>query len=136
MARIMCIDYGTKKCGIAATDTLQIAVHGLNTLPNAELWPFLEKYLTDESVEKIVIGHPRHADGNEVSFMNQIVGLQRKIKKFMPAIEVVLHDEAFSSVKAKQVIMNSGIGQQKRKDKTLVDKIAAILILQDYLGHY
>ena len=136
MARIMGIDYGTKRCGVAATDILQIAVHGLETLPSAELWPFLEKYLNTEQVEKIVIGHPTHADGNEVSFMNQIIGLQRKIKKFKPEIEVVLHDEAFSSAKAKQVILNSGVGQNKRKDKSLVDKIAAILILQDYLKHY
>lgn len=135
MARIVCIDYGTRRCGIAATDILQIAVHGVGTVPSAGLWPFLEEYLKREEVEKIVIGHPVHNDGTEVSFMHQIVGLERKIKKNFPAIETVRHDEAFSSVRAREVILRSGIRQQKRKDKSLVDKIAAVLILQDYLRH-
>ncbi|HQW70684.1 MAG: Holliday junction resolvase RuvX, partial [Saprospiraceae bacterium] len=133
MSRIVGIDYGTKRSGIAATDILQIAVHGVDTVPTGTLWDWLEAYIKKEEVEKIVIGHPTHADGNAVSFMNQIIGLERKIKKTYPHIVVVLHDEAFSSVRAKQVILASGVGQKKRKDKSLVDKVAAILILQDYL---
>ena len=121
--------------GIAATDILQIAVHGVDTVPTGTLWDWLEAYIKKEEVEKIVIGHPTHADGNAVSFMNQIIGLERKIKKTYPHIVVVLHDEAFSSVRAKQVILASGVGQKKRKDKSLVDKVAAILILQDYLRY-
>lgn len=135
MSRIVGIDYGTKRSGIAATDILQIAVHGVDTVPTGTLWDWLEAYIKKEEVEKIVIGHPTHADGNAVSFMNQIIGLERKIKKTYPHIVVVLHDEAFSSVRAKQVILASGVGQKKRKDKSLVDKVAAILILQDYLRH-
>ena len=135
MSRIVGIDYGTKRSGIAATDILQIAVHGVDTEPTGTLWDWLEAYIKKEEVEKIVIGHPTHADGNAVSFMNQIIGLERKIKKTYPHIVVVLHDEAFSSVRAKQVILASGVGQKKRKDKSLVDKVAAILILQDYLRH-
>ncbi len=135
MSRIVGIDYGTKRSGIAATDILQIAVHGIETVPTGTLWDWLESYIKKEEVEKIVIGHPTHSDGNAVSFMNQIIGLERKIKKTYPLIAVVLHDEAFSSARAKQVIMASGVGQKKRKDKSLVDKVAAILILQDYLRH-
>jgi len=135
LSRIVGIDYGTKRSGIAATDILQIAVHGVDTVPTGTLWDWLEAYIKKEEVEKIVIGHPTHADGNAVSFMNQIIGLERKIKKTYPHIVVVLHDEAFSSVRAKQVILASGVGQKKRKDKSLVDKVAAILILQDYLRH-
>ncbi|MBK6373588.1 MAG: Holliday junction resolvase RuvX [Saprospiraceae bacterium] len=135
MSRIVGIDYGTKRSGIAATDILQIAVHGVDTVPTGTLWDWLEAYIKKEEVEKIVIGHPTHADGNAVSFMNQIIGLERKIKKTYPHIVVVLHDEAFSSVRAKQVILASGVGQKKRKDKSLVDKVAAILILQDYLRY-
>ena len=135
MSRIVGIDYGTKRSGIAATDILQIAVHGVDTVPTGTLWDWLEAYIKKEEVEKIVIGHPTHADGNAVSFMNQIIGLERKIKKTYPHIVVVLHDEAFSSARAKQVILASGVGQKKRKDKSLVDKVAAILILQDYLRH-
>ena len=135
LSRIVGIDYGTKRSGIAATDILQIAVHGVDTVPTGTLWDWLEAYIKKEEVEKIVIGHPTHADGNAVSFMNQIIGLERKIKKTYPHIVVVLHDEAFSSARAKQVILASGVGQKKRKDKSLVDKVAAILILQDYLRH-
>ena len=135
MARILGIDYGTKRCGLAATDILQIAVFPVDTVPSGTLWDWLVKYLTTESVEKIVIGHPTHKDGNPVSFMNQIVGLERKLKKTYPDIEIVLHDEAFSSVRAKQAIIDSGAGQKKRKDKSLVDKVAAVLILQDYLKY-
>ncbi len=135
LSRIVGIDYGTKRSGIAATDILQIAVHGVDTVPTGTLWDWLEAYIKKEEVEKIVIGHPTHADGNAVSFMNQIIGLERKIKKTYPHIVVVLHDEAFSSVRAKQVILASGVGQKKRKDKSLVDKVAAILILQDYLRY-
>ena len=135
LSRIVGIDYGTKRSGIAATDILQIAVHGVDTVPTGTLWDWLEAYIKKEEVEKIVIGHPTHADGNAVSFMNQIIGLERKIKKSYPHIVVVVHDEAFSSVRAKQVILASGVGQKKRKDKSLVDKVAAILILQDYLRY-
>ena len=135
LSRIVGIDYGTKRSGIAATDILQIAVHGIDTVPTGTLWDWLEAYIKKEEVEKIVIGHPTHSDGNAVSFMNQIIGLERKLKKTYPHIAVVLHDEAFSSARAKQVILASGVGQKKRKDKSLVDKVAAILILQDYLRY-
>ncbi|HMY85265.1 MAG TPA: Holliday junction resolvase RuvX [Saprospiraceae bacterium] len=135
MGRILCIDYGTKRCGIAATDVLQIAVHAVGTVPSGELWLFLEEYLSKEEVEKIVIGYPTHSDGSEFSFMHQIVGLERKIKKIFPQIELDRHDEAFSSARAKEVIIHSGIRKEKRKDKGLVDKISAVLILQDYLKH-
>ncbi|MCO5277040.1 MAG: Holliday junction resolvase RuvX [Saprospiraceae bacterium] len=136
MARILCIDYGTKRSGIAATDVLQIAVHAIATQPTDGLWAFLAEYFSKEEVEKVVIGHPVHSDGAAVSFMHQIVGLQRKIKKNYPHIEVILHDEAFTSVRAKETIIKMGIPQQKRKDKSLVDKMAAVLILQDYLNHF
>ncbi len=135
MARILGIDYGTKRCGLAATDILQIAVHPVDTVASGELWDWLVCYLGKEDVEKIVIGHPTHKDGNPVSFMNQIIGLERKIKKFFPSVIVVLHDEAFTSARAKQIIIDSGAKQKKRKDKSLVDKIAAVLILQDYLKY-
>ncbi len=136
MARILCIDYGTKRCGIAATDVLQIAVHAVSTQPSDQLWAFLAEYFSKEEVEKVVIGHPVHRDGAPVSFMHQIVGLQRKIKKNYPHIEVILHDEAFTSVRAKETIIKMGVPQQKRKDKSLVDKMAAVIILQDYLNHF
>lgn len=136
MARILGIDYGTKRTGISATDPLQIIVNAVDTVSTNELWEFLEKYLAEEEVEKIVIGEPLTLDGKPAKITPLIVGFTRKLKKQYPGIEVVLHDERFSSVAAKQIILQSGIKKKKRRDKTLVDKVSAVLILQDYLGHH
>ncbi len=136
MARILGIDYGTKRTGIAATDPLQIIVSAVDTVSTQELWAFLETYLAEEEVEKIVIGEPLTLDGEPAKITPLIVGFTRKLKKQYPDIEVVSHDERFSSVAAKKVILQSGIKKKKRRDKTLVDKVSAVLILQDYLGHH
>lgn len=135
MARILGIDYGTKRTGIAATDPLQIIVSPVDTVPTNELWEYLQAYLLREAVEKIVIGEPLTLDGTPAKITPLIVGFKRKIAKAYPHIELVSHDERFSSVAAKQVILQSGAKKKKRRDKSLVDKISAVLILQDYLGH-
>lgn len=136
MARILGIDYGTKRTGISATDPLQIIVSAVGTVPTNDLWDFLEKYLSEEEVEKIVIGEPLTLEGKPAKITPLIVGLTRKLKKHYPNIELDTHDERYSSVAAKQVILQSGIRKKKRRDKSLVDKVSAVLILQDYLGHH
>ena len=133
MSRIMGIDYGTKRTGIAVTDPLQIIASGLTTIHTKELFDFLTNYLAEEEVEKIVVGEPVHKDGNPAQIAHLVVGFVRKLKKKFPQVEVVMHDEFGTSVKAKEIILQSGIKQKKRRDKTLVDKIAAALILEDYL---
>lgn len=133
MARIMGIDYGTKKTGIAVTDSLQIICSGLDTIPTLTLYDFIEKYLETEEVEKIVVGMPLHEDGNPAQIAHLVVGFIRKLRKLYPAIEVVEWDERGSSKAAKEVIFMSGTKKSKRRDKSLVDKIAAALILQDYM---
>lgn len=135
MARILGIDYGTKRTGIAATDPLQIIVNAVDTVATNELWAFLQDYLEREEVEKIVIGEPLTLDGKPAKITPLIVGFKRKIAKAYPHLEIASHDERFSSVAAKQIILQSGIKKKKRRDKSLVDKISAVLILQDYLGH-
>jgi len=135
MARILGIDYGTKKTGLAATDPLQIIVSGLDTIPTSDLFDYLKNYFKTEDVEKIVVGEPLYPDGNPAQIHHLVVGFSRKLKKKFPEIEVVLHDERYTSEAAKQVILKSGIKKKKRRDKSLVDKISAVLILQDYLGH-
>lgn len=129
----MGIDYGTKKTGIAVTDSLQIICSGLDTIPTLTLYDFIKKYLETEEVEKIVVGMPLHEDGNPAQIAHLVVGFIRKLRKLYPAIEVVEWDERGSSKAAKEVILMSGTKKSKRRDKSLVDKIAAALILQDYM---
>jgi putative Holliday junction resolvase len=133
MARIMGIDYGTKRTGIAVTDPLQLIASGLETVATDEVFDFLKEYLEKEEVELIVVGEPLHADGNPAQIAHLVVGFVRKLRKQFPFIEVVTWDERFTSEEAKQIIRESGAGKKKRRDKSLVDRISAALILEDYL---
>ena len=136
MARIIGIDYGTKRVGVAVTDSLQIIVNGLDTVPTSEIFDFLKKHMEEEEVECIVVGEPMHKDGNPAQIAHLVVGFIRKLKKLFPEIKVDTQDERFTSRDAKAIILQSGIKKKKRRnDKELVDKISAVLILQDYLGH-
>lgn len=133
MARILSIDYGTKRTGLAVTDPLQIIPTGLDTVPTAGLEAYLQDYLSREEVETIVVGEPFYPDGNPAQIHHMVVGLARKLRKLFPAVEVVMQDERFTSEEAKSVIRQSGARRKKRQDKGLVDKVSAVLILRDYL---
>lgn len=135
MARILSIDYGSKRCGIAVTDPLQIAVHGLETVEEKKLINYLEEYINKEPVDKIVFGLPTHADGSETYLKEKIDNCIITIKKKLPNIEVDFQDEYLSSSEAKDIIRLSGKNKKARRDKKLVDKVSAILILQRYLKH-
>ncbi len=135
MARILGIDYGTKRTGLAVTDPLQLIVSGLETVPTHTLLDFIKKYCAEEVVEFFVVGEPMHLDGNPGQIMPEIKGFVRKLSKLFPDKPVILHDERFTSEEAKRIILESGTKKKKRRDKSLVDKISAVLILQDYLGH-
>ena len=135
MARILGIDYGTKRVGIATTAPLQIIVNGLTTVPTSEIFDFLQKYIAEEEVECIVVGDPMHEDGSPAQIAHLVVGFIRKIKKLFPEIKVDTQDERFTSQEAKQIILQSGAKKKKRRDKGFVDEVSAVLILQDYLGH-
>lgn len=135
MARILGIDYGTKRTGIATTDPLQISVNGLDTVPTEEVFGYLKKYLATEEVEKIVVGEPMHMDGTPAQIAPQVNKFMQKLRELFPEVEVVSQDERFTSEDAKRIILESGVKKKKRRDKSLVDKVSAILILQDYLGH-
>lgn len=135
MARILAIDYGTKRSGLAATDILQITANGLTTVDTASLWGWLEKYLESEDVETILIGRTVHKDGTPLYFDHEIQELKSKLEKTFQEKKIILQDEAFTSVKAREIILNSGIKKSKRKDKSLIDKISAVIILQQYLKH-
>lgn len=135
MARILGIDYGTKRTGLATTDPLQIFASGLDTVATPDIFDYLTKYIQEEEVEKIVVGEPLYPDGNPAQIHHLVIGFTRKLRKLFPNIEVVLHDERFTSEEAKRVILQSGAKKKKRRDKALVDKVSAALILKDYLNY-
>ncbi len=135
MPRILAIDYGTKRTGIAVTDPLQIIATGLDTVLTPELVPFLEDYTRSEEVETIVIGEPFYPDGNPAQLAKTVKDLAQKLEKRFPMIRIVLQDERYTSKDAKTIILQSGTRKKKRREKGLVDKISAVLILQDFLGH-
>lgn len=129
----MAIDYGTKRTGLAVTDPLQIIPQPLETLPTGGLFDYLAKYLSEEEVEQIIIGMPLHPDGNPAQIAHLVVGFERKLRKLYPAMNIQFWDERYTSVEAKEIILRSGANKKKRRDKSLVDQVAASLILRDYL---
>ncbi len=133
MARILAIDYGTKRCGLAVTDPLQIIPNGLDTVPTGELMAYLKQYMQEEEVETIVLGEPFYPDGNPAQIHHLVIGLSRQLKKAFPEQRIELQDERFTSEDAKSVIRQSGAKKKKRQDKGLVDKVSAVLILSEYL---
>lgn len=135
MARILSIDYGTVKSGLAVTDPLQIIVTGLDTVPTADLMNFLKNYFSRELVEKVVIGYPTHADGNPTNLVPHIESFVNEFKKHFKSIEVDYQDESLTSKNARDIILTTH-KKKKRRDKNLVDKVSAILILQEYLKHF
>jgi putative Holliday junction resolvase len=135
MGRVLGIDFGLKRSGIAVTDPLQIVVNGLDTVETPNLRDFLSSYLQSEDVEKVVIGLPVHTDGSYTSLKEHIDALATFIKQSNPDTHIDFEDESFTSMKAKEVIFQSGVRKKKRRDKKLVDKISAVLILQKYLKH-
>ncbi len=129
----MAIDFGTKRCGLAVTDPLQLIPTGLDAVRTEDLLPFLQDYLACEEVETIVLGEPLHTDGQPSRIHHLVIGLFRKLKKLFPSVNVKLQDEGFSSVAAREVIRQSGVRRKKRRDKALLDKVSAVMILKDYL---
>ncbi len=135
MARILGLDYGVKRTGISVTDPLQIIVNPLEVVETKNLLDFLMSYFEKEDVEKIVIGEPRHRDGTEVYFEKDIKILIKKIKKKYTDIQIVRQDESFTSSEAKDLLLQMNMKKKKRQDKSMLDKVSAVLILQRYLKH-
>lgn len=133
MARVLAIDYGTKRTGIAVTDPLKLIASPLETISTDTLFAFLAGYLAKEEVETIVVGEPLHADGKPTPIHHLVMGVVRKLRKSFPHLNIELQDEAFSSEEARKVILQSGAKKQKRRDKSLVDKVSAAIILSEYL---
>lgn len=133
MGRILAIDYGAKRTGLAVTDPLQIIANGLTTVETAKLVPFLQNYLQKEQVERIIVGLPKQMNGQESDNMKNIVPFVNRMKKLYPNLPIEYHDERFTSVMAHRVMLDSGIGKKARQNKALVDEISATIILQSYM---
>lgn len=133
MSRILAIDYGRKRTGIAVTDPMQIIANGLTTVPTHELMDFLLKYVAQEKVERIVVGHPKQMNNEDSENMKYIKPFVAQLKKKLRDMPVELVDERFTSVLAHQAMLDGGLKKKARQDKALVDEISATIILQSYL---
>jgi len=133
MGRILAIDYGTKRTGIAVSDPLCIIAGGLDTVPTKELERFIAKYCSENDVSTIVVGEPLQMNGQPSETFKYIVPLVTCIKKAYTDKKIALQDERFTTVLAQRVILESGIGKMARRNKALVDKISATIILQSYM---
>lgn len=129
----MAIDFGLKRVGIAVTDPLKIFATGLTTVPNEDSIDFIESYFKKEEVEKIVIGYPLSLDNSPTHATKHVEEFIKKLNKHFPEMPIEKEDEAFTSKMAVQTMVTGGMKKKKRRDKSMIDKISATLILQSYL---
>ena len=136
MARILSIDYGKKRTGLAVTDSLQIIANGLATVSTSSLIDYLKDYIAKELVERIVIGRPTQPDGRPSENLARVEQFVNRWRKLVPNIPIEYYDERFTSVIAHQVVIDSGVRKKVRKEnKGLIDEISATIILQDYMQY-
>ena len=133
MARILGIDYGRKRTGVAVTDPLQIVAGALGTVPTHTLEKYITDYVAREEVELIVVGQPLQLNGEPSESMRYITPFVNRLRKILPNIPVVMYDERFTSTIAHQAMIDGGRKKSDRRDKARVDSIAATIILNDYL---
>lgn len=133
LARILSIDYGKKRTGIAVTDPLQIIAGGLATVSTSELFDWLKAYLAKEAVERIIIGEPRQPNGQPSENLQRVQQFVNRWRKAVPEVPIEYFDERFTSVLAHQAMLDGGLKKKARQDKALVDEISATIILEDYL---
>lgn len=133
MGRILGIDYGRKRTGVAVTDPLQIVAGNLATVPTHTLMQFIKDYIEREAVERIVIGQPTQLNGEPSESMRYITPFVNRLRKELPDMPVVMYDERFTSTIAHQAMIDGGMKKSDRRDKARVDAIAATIILNDYL---
>lgn len=133
MGRILSLDYGKKRTGIAVTDPLQLIANGLTTVATASLMDFLQNYVRCEEVERIVVGLPRQTNGADSENMNRVQAFVNRLRKVMPEIPVEFFDERFTSVLAHQAMLEGGLRKKVRQNKALVDEISATIILQGWM---
>lgn len=133
MGRILAIDYGRKRCGIAVTDVLRISANGLETVSAGKLEAFLSDYCSREPVDEIVVGLPRQLNGEDSESMRYIRPFMARLRHLMPNMPVTMYDERFTSTMAHQAMLQAGLKQSTRRQKPLADRTAAVILLTNYL---
>ena len=133
MGRILAIDYGRKRTGLAVTDALRITANPLLTIDTNQLLNWLAEYFAKEPVDEVVIGHPTQMNGEDSESMNYIRPFMGNFKKQFPDKPITMYDERFTSVLAHRAMIDGGMKKKNRQDKAVVDKIAACIILEGYL---
>ena len=134
MARIVSIDYGKKRTGLAVTDPLQLIAGGLATVATSELYEWLCRYVEREQVERLVIGEPRQPNGEPSENRERVRQFVTRWRKQQPQIPIEYYDERFTSVLAHRAMIDGGLKKKARQDKALVDEISATIILEDYMN--
>ena len=135
MGRIMAIDYGKARTGIAVTDPLQLIASGLTTVETPHLEAFIMDYVNKEDVERIIVGHPVQMNGEDSENMRRITPFVNRLRKVLPRVPVEYADERFTSILAHRAMLDGGLRKKARQNKALVDEISATIILQDYLRY-
>ena len=133
MGRLLALDVGRKRTGIAVTDPLRIIPGGLGTVPTTEVPDRLAEYLLHETVDALIVGEPHQADGSPSESSRYIEPLLEKIRHRCPTLPIIRYDERYTSVLAQKAILDSGIPKMKRRDKGLVDEVSAVIILRDFM---
>ena len=133
MSRVLAIDYGVRRTGIAVTDPIQIIANGLTTVDSRQLLAFIQDYVKREPVERFVIGRPMQTNGRESENLKNVQKFVEQLQKALPDIPVTWWDERYTSVLAHQTMLESGIGKMARRNKALVDEISACIILQGWM---
>lgn len=133
MGRILAIDYGRKRTGLAVTDPLRIIATRLTTIPTHTLWDFLKDYFNKEKVDIVVVGYPKQLNNEASEAVTFINPFLKKFQMVYPGVQLELTDERFTSKLAFQAMIDGGVKKEKRKDKAMVDGISATIILQGYL---
>jgi putative Holliday junction resolvase len=133
MGRIIAIDYGLKRTGLAVSDPMRIIAGGLKTVPSGKTVDFLKRYVETEEVEMFVVGHPKRMNNEPSDNMRHVEAFVNRLRKVIPGIGIELFDERFTSVLAHRAMIDGGLRRKRRQDRALVDEISATIILQDYL---
>ncbi len=133
MSRVLAIDYGVRRTGIAVTDPLQIIANGLTTVDTRQLLAFIQDHVKREAVERFVIGRPMQTNGRESENLKNVEKFVEQLQKALPNIPVTWWDERYTSLLAHQTMLESGIGKMARRNKALVDEISACIILQGWM---
>ncbi|MDD5839257.1 MAG: Holliday junction resolvase RuvX [Muribaculaceae bacterium] len=134
MGRLMAIDFGRRRCGIAVTDSLRLVANPLETVETGRLADFVRAYIAAEGVDAVVVGRPRQMDGSDSECMRYLTPAINRLRKLIAPVPVIFFDERFTSVLAHKAMLDGGMKKMARRDKAVVDRISASIILNDYLS--